>query len=121
MCLPLNVQVQSSKFVSIVEMVLFDYLFTLTMLYTLLGVGSVFLLWWFRSSITAYFKARVDPPSKPVDISTKSLNQFAAILQRGPLPYAPPADGAASEVDGSAPPAAPNGSKLPSRPRGEIY
>jgi hypothetical protein len=119
MCLPLNVQVQSSKFVSTLELVLFDYVFTLPMLYTVLGVGGLFLLWWFRSSLAAAWKARVDPPAKPVDLSTSTINKqalaLAAVLRGAPLPVVPAAADGASEIDGPLlnPASSPNGSKLP--------
>jgi hypothetical protein len=130
MCLPINVQVQSSKFVSTLEYILFDYVFTITMLYTCLALGTAFLIWWFRSSLAAAWKARVDPTRQPLELSTSTINKQAAALAaalRGglPVPVVPAAgsDGA-SEIDGPLlNPAAPNGSKLPASraPRGEVY
>lgn len=132
MCLPINVQVQSSKFVSTLEYVLFDYIFTLTALYTFLGVISIGILWFFRESLKAAWKTRVDAPAKPVDLSTKSCNQIGAATAaalRGGNPYPLPisGEGASESLDPTLPVppnyTSPNGSKLPGArvPRGEVY
>lgn len=121
MCLPFNVQVQSSKFISGLEYFIFDLCLSTTGLVTISVVITSLLIWLFRASLYAAYEyyRRPSQPKTVVDVSTKSINQWAAataaLLRGGPIPaYVPAADGSgASEAVDS--PASPNGSKLPNR------